>query len=551
MTQSTCPFGAGFDFTDPDVLLRGIPVTEFAELRKTAPVWWNEQPESIFGDGGYWVISRHEDIKAVSRDSDLWSTNRKGVVMRLPDGTTPDQLELTKALLINHDAPEHTRLRKLVARLVTARERSPSARRSAPCRPRNRCHAKEKGTRRLRRRHRDEPAAAGHRRPVGVPETDGRSCSDWTNAIMNTDDPDFETDYTAANAELMDYAYNMAEERSRASGWCPRPTRRHRHPADRGGHRRRSARRRRVRVLRNPARGRGQRDDPQRDDARHERVLREPDQWELYKRERPATAADEIVRWATPVHCFQRTALADTELGGVTIREGQRAGLFYSSANYDEAVFDRPFQFDISRDPNPHLGFGGNGAHYCIGANLARMEIKLIFNEIADQMPNIAKLAEPQRLRRGGSTGSRSCKSPIEADVASRRAYPWMVGIGAGSDDEAVERILAAASKAIDERGADISIADVARTLGVTRQTVTGISPARSCWWRQRSRGDVPRGGAGTERGRRGGHRHGAGVVAEGQAHRPADRARPGHGAHRMGDLRPRCAVCELHAAAV
>ena len=67
-----------------------------------------------------------------------------------------------------------------------------------------------------------------------------------------------------------------------------------------------------------------------------------PDQWELFKRERPDTAADEIVRWATPVHCFQRTASADTELGGVTIREGQRVGLFYSSANYDEEVFDSP-----------------------------------------------------------------------------------------------------------------------------------------------------------------------------------------------------------------
>ena len=83
--------------------------------------WWNEQKESIFDDGGYWVISRHEDIKSISRNSDLWSTNRKGVVMRLPDGTTPDQLELTKALLINHDAPEHTRLRKLVSRLFTPR----------------------------------------------------------------------------------------------------------------------------------------------------------------------------------------------------------------------------------------------------------------------------------------------------------------------------------------------------------------------------------------------------------------------------------------------
>ena len=118
---SVCPFGQGYDFTDPDVLLRGIPVTEFAQLRKTAPVWWNEQQESIFTDGGYWVISRHEDIKTISRNSDLWSTNRKGAVMRLPDGVTSEQLDLTKALLINHDAPEHTRPRKIVSRLFTPR----------------------------------------------------------------------------------------------------------------------------------------------------------------------------------------------------------------------------------------------------------------------------------------------------------------------------------------------------------------------------------------------------------------------------------------------
>lgn len=120
-TMDRCPFGAGFDFTDPDVLLRGIPVNEFAALRKTAPVWWNEQQESIFDDGGYWVISRHEDIKSISRNGDLWSTNAKGAVMRLPEGVTAEQLDLTKALLINHDAPEHTRLRKIVSRLFTPR----------------------------------------------------------------------------------------------------------------------------------------------------------------------------------------------------------------------------------------------------------------------------------------------------------------------------------------------------------------------------------------------------------------------------------------------
>ena len=205
-----------------------------------------------------------------------------------------------------------------------------------------------------------------------------------------------------------------------------------------------------------------------------------PDQWELFKRERPDTAADEIVRWATPVHCFQRTALADTELGGVTIREGQRVGLFYSSANYDEAVFDRPFEFNILRDPNPHLGFGGNGAHFCIGANLARMEIKLIFNEIADQIPNISKLSEPQRLRSGWLNGvkrARGLLPGLGSSIHGVRTHGWS-GSAPASDDEAIARILDAASKAIDARGADFSIADVARTLGVTRQTVYRYFPS-------------------------------------------------------------------------
>jgi cholest-4-en-3-one 26-monooxygenase len=130
-----------------------------------------------------------------------------------------------------------------------------------------------------------------------------------------------------------------------------------------------------------------------------------PDQWELFKRERPATAADEIVRWATPVTSFQRTALEDTELGGVQIKKDERVVIFYRSANFDEDVFDDPYTFNILRDPNPHVGFGGTGAHYCIGANLARMTIDLIFNAIADEMPNLRPISKPERLRSGWLNG--------------------------------------------------------------------------------------------------------------------------------------------------
>ncbi|NTY59396.1 cytochrome P450 [Mycolicibacterium sphagni] len=401
-TASVCPFGAGFDFTDPDLIKEGMPVAQFAQLRKTAPVWWNEQTEgsTVFDDGGYWVITKHRDIRDISRDGHLWSTNKQGVVMRFADDMTKDQVEITKALLINHDAPEHTRLRKLVSRLFTPR-------------------AVAKLEEKLADAARDIVAAAAAKDTgdfvddiamqlpllaiadlLGVPEADRQKLFHWTNSIMNTDDPDFnDVDPIVANAELMGYAYSMAEERRK----CPADdivTRLV--EADIDGESLSEVEFAFFVILLAVAGN-----ETTRNAMTHgmNAFFENPDQWELFKRERPETTADEIVRWATPVHCFQRTALQDIEIGGVTIREGQRAGLFYSSANYDEEVFDDPFQFNILRDPNPHLGFGGNGAHFCIGANLARMEITLIFNEIANQIPDISKLGEPQRLRSGWLNG--------------------------------------------------------------------------------------------------------------------------------------------------
>ncbi|WP_409435338.1 cytochrome P450 [Mycobacterium sp. SMC-14] len=400
-TQSACPFGSGFDFTDPDVLLHGMPITEFAELRKTAPIWWNEQAahSNIFDDGGYWVISKHQHIKEISRDNDVWSTNAKGAVMRLPDGITADQLDLTKALLINHDPPEHTRLRKLVSRLFTPRSVGALEEKLAQSAREIVAAAAEKDSGNFV----DDIAM---RLPLlaiadllGVPEADREKLFHWTNSIMNTDDPDFDSDPAMANAELMGYAYTMAEERRR----CPADdivTRLVQ--ADIDGESLGETEFAFFVILLAVAGN-----ETTRNAMTHgiNAFAENPDQWELYKRQRPETAVDEIVRWATPVHCFQRTAKIDTELGGVAIGKGQRVGLFYSSANYDEEVFDRPFSFDILRDPNPHLAFGGQGTHYCIGANLARMEIRLIFDEIANQLPDIAKVAEPQRLRSGWING--------------------------------------------------------------------------------------------------------------------------------------------------
>jgi cholest-4-en-3-one 26-monooxygenase len=133
-----------------------------------------------------------------------------------------------------------------------------------------------------------------------------------------------------------------------------------------------------------------------------------PGQWELFRAERPQSAVDEIVRWATPVTVFQRTALADTTLGGQHIAEGQRVGLFYRSANFDEDVFEAPDKFNIMRSPNPHLGFGGTGTHYCLGVNLAKLEMELMFNAIADGMPDIKLAGQAERLRSGWLNGIKS-----------------------------------------------------------------------------------------------------------------------------------------------
>ncbi|WP_152664851.1 cytochrome P450 [Mycobacterium sp. UM_Kg27] len=400
-TQSACPFGSGFDFTDPDVLLHGMPITQFAELRRTAPIWWNEQPShsNIFDDGGYWVISKHQHIKEISRDNDVWSTNAKGAVMRLPDGISADQLDLTKALLINHDPPEHTRLRKLVSRLFTPRSVSALEEKLAQSAREIVAAAAEKDSGNFVDDIAMQLPLLAIADLLGVPEADREKLFHWTNSIMNTDDPDFDSDPAMANAELMGYAYTMAEERRR----CPADdivTRLVQ--ADIDGEALGETEFAFFVILLAVAGN-----ETTRNAMTHgiNAFAENPDQWELYKRARPETAVDEIVRWATPVHCFQRTARVDTELGGVAIAEGQRVGLFYSSANYDEEVFDQPFSFDILRDPNPHLAFGGQGTHYCIGANLARMEIRLIFDEIANQLPDIAKLAEPQRLRSGWING--------------------------------------------------------------------------------------------------------------------------------------------------
>ncbi|MFD3430064.1 cytochrome P450 [Nocardia fluminea] len=405
MTASSIP--SGFDFTDPALWESRNPVQEFAELRRTAPVWWNAQTDTQSGgfrDGGYWVITKHEDIKEISRNPELFSSQRKGSVIRLPGEVTPEQIELTGALLLNMDPPKHTKIRRIISKGFTPRAveglRAALAERAAAI-----VHAaREAGGGDFVEQVACELPLQAIAELVGVPQQDRRKLFDWSNQMLNYDDPEYgdatTTDASSTAAmEILGYAWNMAEQRRAEPADDIVSTLVH---ADLDGEALGSDEFGFFVILLAVAGN-----ETTRNAITHgmKAFIDNPDQWELYKQQRPRTAIDEIVRWATPVTVFQRTATADTELGGQLIRAGERVGLFYSSANFDDDAFERPFSFDILRDPNPHLAFGGTGTHFCVGANLARLEIELIFNAIADVMPDLSQVSEPQRLRSGWING--------------------------------------------------------------------------------------------------------------------------------------------------
>ena len=123
--------------------------------------------------------------------------------------------------------------------------------------------------------------------------------------------------------------------------------------------------------------------------------MEHPDQWERWRAERPSTAIDEILRFASPAVVLQRTATEDTEVGGQTIHRGARVGMYFASANFDEDVYTDPRRFDIGRTPNPHVTFGGGGQHYCIGANLTKLEVRIMFDALADALPDIKRRGRP------------------------------------------------------------------------------------------------------------------------------------------------------------
>ena len=391
----------GFDFTDPDLYVRRVPSEELAELRRTAPVWWNAQPRgaSGFDDEGYWVVTKHADVLEVSRASDIYSSQQNTAIIRHGEPVTDETLAMMQLILLNLDPPQHTKLRGIVSRGFTPRAIK-NLREALTARAEAIVHnARTSGSGDFVSDVACELPLQAIAELLGIPQEDRLKVFNWSNEMVGYDDPEYDGDPQAAAAQLVGYSMAMAEDRR----GCPRDdiVTRLVHAEVDGGHL--SPDEFGFFMILLSVAG----NETTRNAISHGMLalLDHPEQWELYKEQRPETHGDEIVRWATPVTVFQRTALADTTLGGQQIKTGQRVGLFYRSANFDEEVFDHPERFDIRRDPNPHLGFGGTGTHYCLGVNLAKLEIELIFNAIADAMPGIHKDGQPERLRSGWLNG--------------------------------------------------------------------------------------------------------------------------------------------------
>jgi cholest-4-en-3-one 26-monooxygenase len=401
---------ARIDLLDPDLLTERVPFEELAELRRTAPVSWypTDYHAMGFDDAGYWIVTRHADMTEISRRSDVFSSYENGAIARFQPEMERENIEVQRFLMLNQDPPQHTSTRRIVSRGFTPRAIE-SLRNALTDRARRIVEeAREKGSGNFVTEVASELPLQAICELLGVPQEDRHKVFEWSNQMVGADDPDYaDAEPMEASANMLGYAWQMAEKRRE----CPMDD---------------------IATKLLTAEIDGALDEQEfsffvlllavagnettRNAITHgiNAFFDHPEQWELYKQTRARTAPDEIVRWATPIHAFQRTAIADTQVGGVDVKKGDRVVMFYSSANRDPDVFENPETFDILRDPNPHLGFGGLGTHYCLGANLARVEIDLIFNAIADVMPDIRKLEAPRRLRAGWINGIKELKVAYE-----------------------------------------------------------------------------------------------------------------------------------------
>jgi cholest-4-en-3-one 26-monooxygenase len=378
---------------DPGVYeRRGIPHDQLAWLRVHAPVYWHPPG---FGDGwpGFWAITKHADIEYISRHPETFSSERRlAVFYELANEDIVSQ----RHMLLHMDPPRHTRLRGLVNRGFTPRLIGRLEKHI-----REVCNDLLDGV--TPRGEADFVRDIAAPLPLyvicellGAPVGDRHDLFRLASVSRGADDPVAQPqgDPRAAGVEMYRYIHELV-------------ARRRAEPQDDIL----------TQLLSNDGNGAALTADEidmfvvlliiagsetTRNAASGGMLafFEHPDQWQrlLGDRTLAATAAEEIVRWTSPVNQFRRTATCDTEIRGQRIAEGDKVVVFYSSANRDEEVFTDPFRFDIGRDPNPHLGYGGGGPHFCLGRHLAALELRVLLDTLRGRIPGIQAAGEATRL---------------------------------------------------------------------------------------------------------------------------------------------------------
>jgi cholest-4-en-3-one 26-monooxygenase len=384
---------------DRDVFTKGVPHEWFTYLRANAPVYRHPEPNGP----GFWVITKHDDVVHVGRDGHLFSSDQRkgGVVMieELPEAerrAQDEQAEMGRLMLMT-DPPEHTRLRKLVNRGFTPRM----------------INALEPHIRDLTVRIVEDAIAkkdcdfvvdVAAELPlqaiaelIGVPMDDRHKIFDWSNRLVGSEDPEYSVSReqaSEAQIEMFMYANSLGAERRET----PKDDIITALLADMDGDALTEMDFNLFFMLLAVAGN-----ETTRNAISHgmKALLDNPDQYAELVADPSLmeSAVEEILRWASPVLYFRRNVTADTEIRGQEIKAGDKVTIWYVSANRDEDVFDDPFRFDIHRNPNPHIAFGGGGPHHCLGAHLARLEMRVLFEELTKRVPRVEATGQPAPLR--------------------------------------------------------------------------------------------------------------------------------------------------------
>jgi len=375
----------------------------FAKLRAERPVSFHAEPEPPpevdFPQGpGFWALTRYDDVMHVSRDPDGFHS-----APSINIGDIPPEIAEWLGSMINMDAPKHTKLRLIVNRGFTPRQVAridDSVREQAKeiverVAPMGECDFVR------------EIAAALPLQIIcdmmGIPRSDAKHIFELTNVILGVGDPEYVQtmeQLMAAGMGLFQYGIALAQDRLDNTRDDITTQLMQAEVEDENGKHRLTTAELGSFFLLLVAAG----NETTRNAISHGmRALTDnPDQRKVWTSDFDTvspTAVEEIVRWATPVINFRRTATRDVIVGGQEVKAGQKVVMFYNSANRDERAFEDPFRFDVLRTPNEHFGFGAGGPHFCLGANLARREIRVMFEEVLRRLPDIEITGEPDMLQ--------------------------------------------------------------------------------------------------------------------------------------------------------